>query len=140
MGLVSETRMLSNLGQRQIAIFQKRDRAIDAAAQNELMYRQLRRLAKGGGEGASWHSRYSGKMVDRHPLFQIAVNRSEDAVEPLRGQDRRLLPPLPCMPENIASNSSTDPIPHAPATSAGFHHGSEYQPAGTGRPATRPPG
>ena len=30
--------------------------------------------------------------------------------------------------------------PHAPATNAGFHHGSEYQPAGTGRPATRPPG
>jgi Bacterial cadherin-like domain/Right handed beta helix region len=39
-----------------------------------------------------------------------------------------------------ASNSSTEPKPHAPATSAGFHHGSEYQPAGTGRPATRPPG
>ena len=38
--------------------------------------------------------------------------------------------PLPCMPENIALNSNTDPIPHAPATSAGFHHGSEYQPRG----------
>ena len=44
------------------------------------------------------------------------------------------------MPENSASKSSTEPTPHAPATSAVFHHGSEYQPAGTGRPATRPPG
>jgi hypothetical protein len=44
------------------------------------------------------------------------------------------------MPENIASNNSTEPMPQAPARNAGFHHGSEYQPAGTGRPATRPPG
>ncbi|MFP5405273.1 MAG: hypothetical protein ACLGHY_02650, partial [Gammaproteobacteria bacterium] len=28
----------------------------------------------------------------------------------------------------------------APATSAGRHQGSEYQPRGTGRPATMPPG
>ena len=44
------------------------------------------------------------------------------------------------MPENIAENRNIDPSPQAPATRAGFHHGSEYQPAGTGLPATRPPG
>ncbi len=42
MGLVSKTRVLGYLGQRQIAIFQKLDGAIDAATQDELMYRQLR--------------------------------------------------------------------------------------------------
>ena len=44
------------------------------------------------------------------------------------------------MPENMVENSIIEPRPQAPATSAGFHQGSEYQPAGTGRPATRPPG
>ena len=37
-------------------------------------------------------------------------------------------------------NSSTEPTPHAPATSAGFHHGSEYQPAGTGLRFREQPG
>ncbi|SHT41202.1 Uncharacterised protein [Mycobacteroides abscessus subsp. abscessus] len=44
------------------------------------------------------------------------------------------------MPEKSELNSSAEPTPQAPATRAGFHHGSEYQPAGTGRPATVPPG
>ena len=46
---------------------------------------------------------------------------------------------VPTIPVNNASNSSTDPKAlEAPAYNEGFHHGSEYQPAGTGRPATRP--
>ena len=51
-----------------------------------------------------------------------------------------LLEGTPCMPLNRASNSRNDPMPHAPAVSAERHHGSEYQPAGTGRPETLPPG
>ncbi len=44
------------------------------------------------------------------------------------------------MPLNIMENSSTEPMVHMPVRSADCHHGSEYQPAGTGRPATLPPG
>ncbi len=112
MGLVSETRALSNLGQRQIAIFQKLDSAIDAAAQDELMYRQLRRLAKGGREGPSRHSGDSGEMIDRHPAFQIVTDRRENPVEPLGGQDRRLLSPSVRMAktEQVCKNQAQRPF------------------------------
>ena len=46
----------------------------------------------------------------------------------------------PDIPENIEVNRSAEPTPHAPPINAERHHGSEYQPWGTGRPATVPPG
>ena len=47
---------------------------------------------------------------------------------------------MPTIPENSMEETSNEPPTQAPVTSAGFHHGSEYHPRGTGRPATMPPG
>ena len=43
-------------------------------------------------------------------------------------------------PENRALATIIPPKAPTPPRSIGFHHGSEYQPAGTGRPPTMPPG
>ena len=44
------------------------------------------------------------------------------------------------MPANIMLNIIIEPIIHTPVCRAEAHQGSEYHPAGTGRPATTPPG